>query len=513
VTTTGSRTGSSVSRARVALLTEGTYPFQTGGVSTWCDQIVRGLPEHDFELVSVVATSGQPAKWVLPDNVVSVQSIPIWGWVPAARGPKRDRLRLFVDAFRPFLLSIIAPDTSGVVFAESLRGLFDYAQENPLTAAVLSDAAGEVLREVWESNREERMSIYEGLKALELIEHLLRPLSAPVVQADMCHATSNGLPSLVALLSKWRHGTPFLMSEHGVYLRERYLAFRDFDVPWTVKYVVLTFYRRLTETAYAHADVIAPVNVFNQRWEVEHGADPDTIVTAMNGVDAAQYPVAPEEPDEPVIVWVGRVDPLKDLETLIAAYRKLARRIPAARLDLYGPVPVGNEKYAQRMHEMVSRLGLTGRVRFLGPISPVSSAYHSARVVVLSSISEGLPYTVIEAMMCGRATVSTDVGGVREVTGDAGLLVPPKDPDALAIALEMVLSDDDLRWALAARAQDRGRLYFRLEQMLATFRDEYTRLIHPEEAQFADWPTEADNTLLTVPEQGGPAALVTAGDL
>ena len=283
------------------------------------------------------------------------------------------------------------------------------------------------------------------------------------------------------------------MSEHGVYLRERYLAFQGYDAPWSVKYLVLSFYRRLTRLAYAEASVIAPVNVYNQRWEIEHGADPDIIVTALNGVDVEKYPVAEDEPTDQIIAWVGRIDPLKDLETLIEAFARLQRRMPRAWLDLYGPVPVGNEKYYRKLRELVARRHLGARVQFRGSVSPVSKAYHNARVIALSSISEGLPYTVIEAMMSGRATVSTDVGGVREVVGDTGLLVPPRDPKALADALERVLSDDELRHDLARRAAVRGRSYFPLDQMLGTFRSEYAMLIEPQAPEFTEWPELADD--------------------
>jgi glycosyltransferase involved in cell wall biosynthesis len=99
-------------------------------------------------------------------------------------------------------------------------------------------------------------------------------------------------------------------------------------------------------------------------------------------------------------------------------------------------------------------------------------------VVALSSISEGLPYTVMEAMMCGRATVSTAVGGVPEVTGDAGVVVPPRDPAALADALADLLLDDRRRIDLGARARGRALRTFPLELMLERFRATYAELTH-----------------------------------
>ena len=142
-------------------------------------------------------------------------------------------------------------------------------------------------------------------------------------------------------------------------------------------------------------------------------------------------------------------------------------------LKLFGPTPDGNQRYEEQMRGRVSELGLDDVVTFEGPVRPASSAYHASSVVVLSSISEGLPYTVMEAMMCARATVSTDVGGVSEVTGDAGVVVPPRDPAALGGALADLLLDGARRNDLARRARDRALAMFPLDLMLARFRELY----------------------------------------
>src|SRR6478752_986169 len=302
---------------KVALLSEGCYPFVTGGVSTWCDQLIRGLPEHEFDVVAITATHGDEPKLALPENVTSLRGVPLWAWIPAARPLNGARRSAFVAALEPFLVALVDPESDQSVFDESLRALFEYAQQYDLSSALRGEEAAELLSGIWLRCRKKRLSVYDTLSSLELLEHTLRPMSEPPVKADLCHAVSNGLPSLLALTSKWAYGTPFLMSEHGVYLRERYLAFRALHCPWPVKSIVLAFFRRLTKTAYAEADLIAPVNIFNQRWEVNHGADPDTIVTAFNGVDADRYPIAGPEPADPTVVWVGRIDPLKDLETLV----------------------------------------------------------------------------------------------------------------------------------------------------------------------------------------------------
>ena len=95
---------------------------------------------------------------------------------------------------------------------------------------------------------------------------------------------------------------------------------------------------------------------------------------------------------------------------------------------------------------------------------------------MLSSISEGFPFTLIEAMSCGRATVSTDVGGVREAVGDTGLVVPPRDPAAMAAAALELLGDPVRRRAMGEAARLRVIEQFTLRQTIDTFRSIYHEL-------------------------------------
>lgn len=462
---------------RIALIAEGCYPYVTGGVSTWCDQLVRGLPDHDFEVVAITATARVRPAMELPGNVVAVRPVPLWDWTPRHRRVPADARRRFVEVYERLLLHCLDETAPQTGFDAALRDLFEVAQDHDLSRMFDADDVVDLLVAAWQDTYPAvPLSLRDALDATELMEHMLLPLGAPVPRADVVHPVSNGLPALLALAAKWRYGTPILMSEHGIYLRERYLGFQSVQYAWPVKAVLLGFLRRLCWTAYAQTDVVAPVNVFNRRWEVRHGADPDSVHTVYNGVDPALFVPQDGEPAEPTVGWVGRIDPLKDLLTLVRAFALVLQRVPAAKLRLFGPVPAGNEEYAAQVRDLVDDLGIADAVTFEGPVRPVSTAYHASSVVALSSISEGLPYTVMEAMMCGRATVSSDVGGVVEVAGDAGLVVPPRDPQALADALASLLEDAARRQDLGRRARARALDLFQLDTMVSTFRDLYQRL-------------------------------------
>src|SRR5258708_26067855 len=138
----------------VALIGEGTYPHQFGGVSVWCDQLVRGMTDYDFLLVALVATGAEPVRWTLPDNVTSVTAVPLWGRPPAAptsrrRGRRRSRP---VDCPPPRqLIEVLPPPPADTQyrFADTLREIFEFAQNENLSASLSSERAVAVLSEAW----------------------------------------------------------------------------------------------------------------------------------------------------------------------------------------------------------------------------------------------------------------------------------------------------------------------------------------------------------------------------
>jgi glycosyltransferase involved in cell wall biosynthesis len=467
---------------RVVLVNEGTYPYVTGGVSTWCDQLVRGLSEVDWDLVSVVGTEPDRPAVQLPGNVRSLTAVPVWGPARPARG-KADRAAARLCRG---MLGDTAADL--VVFTEGLRELAELARPRP--GRLLRSRGGrhplagvrtaDVLLDAWARARADgihlpRLTLRDADVAGVLLEHALRPLAADLPQdADLVHANANGLSSMIALAAKWRGGVPFLMTEHGVYLRERYLA--PGDQSPGVKTALLRFHRALARLSYWEADLITPVSGFNSRWAVRHGADPAKLAVIGNGVDPVRFPPLTEEPAEPVISWVGRIDPLKDLETLIRALAVVRTKVPGARLHLAGPVPAGNEPYADACRATAADLGLTDAITWAGPCSSSRDAFAAGQIAALSSISEGMPYTVLEAMMCGRPTVSTDVGGVAEAVGDAGTVVPPRDPQAFGEACVALLASPELRAATGLRGQQRALREYTLDRCLTAYRGRYLQL-------------------------------------
>ncbi|MEU1517744.1 GT4 family glycosyltransferase PelF [Streptomyces sp. NPDC005811] len=488
------RTGRSVT-----MLTEGTYPLVHGGVSTWCDQLVKGMPEVDFHVVSLSGSGREPVTWELPPNVRRHSSVPTWGPRPGRHRPPYGRdLRRFGDAHERLLLSILDPE-SPCDFGESLYELAALAREGRLSAALRTETALRALLAIWTMphlpTAAAAPTVHDALTAVDLLEHALRPLGFTVPADSVAHAVSSGLATLPALAARHFDGVPFLLTEHGIYLRERYLGSRSEPQRWPVKAFMLGFHRALNSLGYRAADLITPCNQYNRRWEERGGADSRKIRTVYNGVDPHAFPHAGPEPAVPTLAWCGRIDPIKDLETLLRAYAVVRAELPATRLRLFGPVSPGCEEYATRLGKLAAELGVTDGLTFEGRVTDVSRAYAAGHLVLLSSISEGFPFSLIEAMSCGRTTVSTDVGGVREAVGDTGLVVPPREPEKLAAAALTLLKDDERRLKLGALSRQRVIDRFTLRRSVDHFRTIYQELAgldvyEPTVETVADWTEE-----------------------
>ncbi|WP_106397693.1 GT4 family glycosyltransferase PelF [Actinocorallia populi] len=465
----------------ITLVTEGTYPHGHGGVSVWCDQLLRGMPEHAFRVVALTATGAEQLAWEPPPHV-TVEAVPLWGPLPTGRAPAGKDAHEFTWLCRA-LFDLILDGGPPQVFSAVLEALHEFAQRESLPVALNGEEPVAGLLGAWSERplpEGVAPTVYDALTAISLLEHALRPLSRPAVKGDVTHAVSNGMAVLPALVAKWTYGTPLCLTEHGIYLRERYLGYGK-GLPWPVKAFILGFFRLLCQTGYQAADLVTPGNRYNHRWETRCGARPEDIRTIYNGVDPAAFPPAGDEPDRLTLSWAGRVDPIKDLETLIRAFAIVHEQLPEVRLRLFGG---GDADYRTRCERLAADLDIAEHVVFEGRVPDIRDAYVAGSVVMLSSISEGFPYTLIEAMTCGRPTVSTDVGGVSEAVaavpersvGESGLVVPPRDPQAMAWAALRLLRDPELRRRMGEAARRKALEFFTVDQAVTSFRGIYREL-------------------------------------
>jgi glycosyltransferase involved in cell wall biosynthesis len=201
-----------------------------------------------------------------------------------------------------------------------------------------------------------------------------------------------------------------------------------------------------------------------------HTCDPERTVVIPNGVDVAGAPRAGLERTRPLLVAVGRLQAPKDFLTFVRALVQLPR-------GSYEALVVGDGPDRGRVEQEIRDLGLTDHIRLAGERRDVPALLADADAFVLSSGSEGMPVSVLEAMAAGLPVVASRVGGVPElvVPDETGLLVEPGDPDDLAAALLRVVRDRELRRRLGAAGRARAEQRFDVDAFRRAHVDLYSR--------------------------------------
>ncbi|WP_316959417.1 DUF3492 domain-containing protein [Streptomyces sp. TRM68367] len=504
---------------RIGLLTEGGYPYVSGDARLWCDRLVRGLGQHEFDVYALSRSEHQEAEgWIpLPPQVSSVRTAPLWTAGDDGAVLGRRARRRFAECYGD-LVGVLCEGDAGEVpggseessavqadrFTKALYGLADLARgEGGLAGALRSETAVRALERACRAPGAARTArearVPDLLAVAAHLERALRPLSLDwyeddgLAAVDLCHAASGGTAALPGLLARHFTGVPLLVTEYGVHLRTHYLT--SPDAPPAVRSLLAAFHGRLAAEIYGRAALVTPGNTHARRWQERCGADREKLRTVCPGMDAAPFAEVGESPecgDPDTLVWVGRVEPAKDLVSLLHAFAEIRKEEPNSRLRVIG-APAGAEGAAYLGHcralaaqlfpDEADGLHTVGDnpVSFEevgGPDVPsVADAYASGAVVVLSSVVEGFPIGLVEAMFCGRATVSTDVGAVVEVIGGTGLVVPPRNPRALAEACVALLRDPERRARLGAAARARALELFTVEQNIAAFHGIYLEIV------------------------------------
>lgn len=222
------------------------------------------------------------------------------------------------------------------------------------------------------------------------------------------------------------------------------------------------------------ADAIIANSKAGARWARERGMPADRLAVIFNGIDTDyhhhdlvgrarlrdQWQIA----EKAVVVGhVGRLDPIKDHPTLLRACARLSAQRQALRFVFVGDGP---EAYRRELQAMSVELGLGERVIWAGERNGMREVYSAMDVMCLSSISEGFPNVLCEAMACGVVCVTTDVGDAAHIVGGLGEVVPSGDSAQLAAAIERAIERRLIDAGLTVQLRDRVELLCAQEQMV-----------------------------------------------
>ncbi|HEY4370611.1 MAG TPA: GT4 family glycosyltransferase PelF [Burkholderiales bacterium] len=495
----------------VLLLLEGTFPFVSGGVSSWVYQIMNGFPEVRFGALFIGSRKEDygSMRYTLPPNLVHLdivylfeeQDNPKVRPTRAARGSMEEVERVH---------ELLHNDIRNPQCMHAFASLFDAASpEGKVSHEVFlyGQESWDYIKESYRrySTDPSFVDYFWTIRNLHTPFWRLREIAPRLPRARLYHAISTGYAGIMGVLLKHRNPAPFLLSEHGIYVKERKIdlfqanwisdnrnAFeRDTSQMGYYRSLWIRFFEHLGYLTYQAADDIVALYEANRQRQLTDGAPPAKTRNIPNGVDIERYaalrPLRPAAAP-PVLCLIGRVVPIKDIKTFIRSMRTVVKHMPQAEAWIAGPEDE-DPAYAAECRELAQQLGLAEHVRFLG-FQKLTELLPKVGLVVLSSISEGLPLVILEGYAAGVPTVSTDVGSCRQLVeglpgedaalGASGRVVRIADPDALARAALSLLSDEREWQRASAAGIRRVETYYAQAMMFDSYRQLYHKAFNKE---------------------------------
>lgn len=487
----------------VCMITEGSYPFVVGGVSTWVHDILTSLKEVSFSLVHIGVsreTSERPL-YEMPKNVKDFRRVHLMDTIPW-RGFRAGRRREAWADLERFIRDLARRDYS--LLPVMLRR-FQPGVANALTPYDIFHG-----REFWDILVRLYRDHFDGFSFIDyfwtlrfMALPLFRILYAEIPEASLYHATCTGYAGLLGVLAGLRTRTPLIITEHGIYTNERmieitqaqwiYREKSDSPVPsrqlgalqnlWMQKFEILS------RIAYDHASAIITLYEGNRQMQIMGGASPERTTIIPNGIDLPRFDEVFRQRRErrksgpPMVALVGRVAPIKDVKTFIRAAKMVIEEIPEARFYVLGTADE-DIPYFEECERLVRVLSLQKKVSFPGPVD-MSDYYPRMDCMVLTSISEAQPFVVLEAMRAGVPVVCTNVGACAELVygsgpedeaiGPAGLVTNIRSPRETADAIVAILRDPQRAVAMGEAGHERVGRYYVRSRMIEAYRDLYRR--------------------------------------
>ena len=482
---------------RALLVNWDNYPnVASGGVYTWAKSLVESMSDWEFVLFNQLSNPNANAKYSLPENVKQVIELPIFGTNRFEEYHKDDRpflrkilattdsliRREFLPLYKEFLEQVFADDCDSRRLADLIYRLHKFLTTHDTKKCFQHYLTWEIFLERIKADPLYReMRIREALGNFHALQRSMQILSIELPTVDIIHCSLAWLPAMIAIPAKMENDSPLLITEHGVAFRELVLYYNAYLYNEPSKIFWTVFTRNVVRTIYTLADRIAPVCHANETWEIGLGVEKAKIQVIYNGIDIKKFRPMNLSRDErkATVVSVSRVSVFKDIINLIQAINYVRQSVPNVRCLLFGTST--EPEYSARCVDLVQKLELEENFKFMGGTKEPEKAYNLADVVAFSSITEGFPFGVIEAMACGKAVVATDVGGVGEALEGCGLLVRSRSPHELARGIITLLKDEPLRKGFEVAALKRIEEDFTLEKEVQQYRVLYQQLT-PEKA-------------------------------
>jgi len=510
----------------IMLFSEGTYPYVKGGVSSWILQLIKGLPEFTFGVCFVGAQEIMDGKklevsYEIPSNLKHLEVHYLFDGESAST-PKR--LKGSKEGFEAVASLYKSFKSDAKEIPAMLQNVSFYMKDVTFTDFLHSERSWEFINDVYLKNCPDVpfVDYFWTLRNIHKPIWILAKIVESLPDTKIFHAPSTGYAGFLGALASYNTNRPLILTEHGIYTRERKIDMLSAD--WVeykkpsllqqpeeynyIKRMWVNFFEKIGLFCYHRSNHIFSLFSGAQKIQVNFGADENRTMVIPNGVDVDTLRatmVNRAARPRPIVTLIGRVVPIKDIKTYIRAIKIASQTLPDIEGWIVGAVEE-DEEYVMECQQMAISLGLKDKMQvFDGNKSDMSAEEieassdtiklfgHSdikkilpkSALQTLSSISEGMPLVILEGFAAGVPCVATDVGSCRDLIeggineediaiGKAGAITGIANPEALANEYIRLLDFDNGDWQ---RAQDAGlnrvEKFYRQELFLQDYREVY----------------------------------------
>lgn len=463
---------------RVCIVAEGCYPFVVGGVSNWIHSMIRLFPKTEFVILAIAANRSLRGKYAyeLPENVSEVYELYLQDvdW----NKKHRRRHRLNKEQYRALRSLILDQDVQWNI-------LFDLFQKNDISLNDLLMGEDFLLAVTDCYNLKYSQLVFSDflwtMRSIYLPLFITLQMELP--KADLYHCVATGYAGVLGSMAKHIYGSRLLVSEHGIYTREREEEL--IKAKWVngiYKNIWIDQFRKMSKLAYQESSLVTSLFEQARQLQIELGCPPEKTAVTPNGIRVENLQnIAGKQPEDEVKINIGavlRVTPIKDVKTMIQAFAFAKAKEPRLKLWIMGPWDE-DEEYAKECFELSETLGLSEDIEFTGRIN-IKDYLGRMDMTILTSVSEGQPLTILESYAAHKPVIATDVGnchgliyGESDDFGPAGMITHIMNVEEIAKAMVEMAQKKEMRLAMGENGYRRVMAKYRVEYMQKTYWEIY----------------------------------------
>lgn len=479
---------------KVCIIVEGSYPYVSGGVSSWVQMLLERFDGIDFVIWSIATSREEMSelKYTLPSNVKEIKTIYL---NDIKFKTVHSNIKLTSDEHNALKSLVMEKNHQDIQWKSILELIKNHKTQ--LIDILMSHDFFDIAVELY--NSDFSRTIFNDF--LWNLRSMFFPLLTTLVEdfpsADIYHSASTGYAGLLGSVASYINEKPFIITEHGIYTREREeeiiksdWVIGDFKKNW------INFFYRISAIAYQQAVKVISLFETNRDLQIEMGCPVDKTLIIPNGVDVALYSshltntelIEERSKNKSLsekirIGSIARIVPIKDIKTMILAFEAASQKVDNLELLILGPTEE-DPIYYQEVLSLIDDFKLAN-VKILGRVD-IKSYLPTFDMMLLTSISEGQPLAVLEGMAAGVPQICTNVGSCKELLygmsgdslGHCGIIVPVMNIEKIASAIEELANDELLRTHLGKIGYERARTTYQKKDFLDKYDTLYNSIMN-----------------------------------